>query len=31
MGHGAPPAGARVFDAHEVIANIGPSIVKPTP
>ncbi len=31
MGHGAPPAGAKVFDAHEVIANIGPSIVKPTP
>ena len=29
MGRGPPPPGVRVFDAHEVIANIGPSIVRP--
>jgi hypothetical protein len=30
MGHGAKPAGDRhAFDAHEVIANLGPHIVRP--
>jgi len=29
MGHNPPPAGRRVFDAHEVVANLGPSIVRP--
>jgi hypothetical protein len=31
MGKGAPPAGERVFDAHEVIANLGPGIIRPQP
>ena len=30
VGHGAPPAGERVFDAHEVAKNLGPAIARPT-
>ena len=29
MGKGPPPTGQRVFDAHEVEKNLGPSVVKP--
>ncbi len=29
MGKGAPPAGERVFDAHEVIKNLGPTVARP--
>ena len=31
MGKGDAPSGARVFNAHEVIANLGPGVVKPKP
>ena len=31
IGRGSPPSGHRVFNAHEVVANLGPSIVRPTP
>jgi len=30
MGKGAPPQGERVFDARDVTAHLGPSIVRPT-
>jgi len=30
MGKGAPPADHKVFDARQVMANLGPSIVRPT-
>lgn len=29
MGRGAPPQGRRVFEARQVVANLGPSIVRP--
>lgn len=29
IGHGPPPGGARVFNAREVMSNLGPSIVTP--
>ncbi len=31
MGKGPPPSGQRVFNAREVVQNLGPSIVKPRP
>lgn len=32
MGKGPPPAGDRhVFDAHDVLSNLGPTIQRPTP
>ena len=29
MGKGPPPEGRRVFNAHEVTANLGPAVVRP--
>ena len=29
IGHGPAPEGQRVFNAHEVVQNLGPSIVRP--
>ena len=31
IGHGSRPEGRRVFDAHEVVANMGPGITRPAP
>ncbi|HEX8233621.1 MAG TPA: hypothetical protein VF559_09800 [Caulobacteraceae bacterium] len=31
MGRGAPPDGRRVLNAREVLANLGPTIVRPEP
>ncbi len=31
MGKGDAPSGSRVFNAHEVIQNLGPAVVKPKP
>ena len=31
LGKGPAPEGRRVFDAHQVVENIGPAIVKPKP
>ena len=31
IGRGPAPEGQRVFNAHEVVANLGPSIVRPRP
>ena len=31
MGHGPAPEGQRVFNAREVVQNLGPTILRPTP